>query len=380
MYYNIFTDKDLTIYEKYPNRNTGIDEILELVKVPSGSLQDGFYQSNTYNSRILLDFAPQLTEISNSIVSGEIPTASIANGSQFFLSLKSVQADSLPISYSIVAYPISESWVNGTGYYNDTPETKNGASWYYRDGYDQATSWNTSSAVGNSGYSNGLTYNGGGNWYTGSGFEATQSFNYESTDIRLNVTNIVANWLSGSISNNGIIIKRPDLDERSGDEFGSIKFFSKDTHTVYAPKIEVAWDDVDLTGTGSHTELSDDNITLYFKNLKAEYLENTKTKLRIVGRKTYPSKTYSTASFYSTIERLPTSSYYSVKDAQTEETIIPFNDTFTKISCDTTGNYFNIRLNAFLPERTYKFIIKTINDGGDNTRYHDNGYYFKVVR
>ncbi len=380
MYYNIFTEKDSTIYEKYPTRNTGIDEILELVKVPSGSLQDGYYQSNTYNSRILLDFAPQLTEISNSIVNGNIPTASIANGSQFFLSLKSVHADSLPISYSIVAYPISESWTNGTGYYNNVPETKNGASWYYRDSYDQATSWNTSSAVGNSGYSNGLTYNGGGNWYTGSGFEATQSFNYESTDIRLNITNIVANWLSGSISNNGIIIKRPDIDERSGEEFGSIKFFSKDTHTVYAPKIEVAWDDVNLAGTGSHTELSDDNITLYFKNLKSEYLENTKTKLRIVGRKTYPSKTYSTASFYSTIERLPTSSYYSVKDAHTEETIIPFDDTFTKISCDTTGNYFNIRLNAFLPERTYKFIIKTVNDGGDNTRYHDNGYYFKVVR
>ena len=77
---------------------------------------------------------------------------------------------------------------------------------------------------------------------------------------------------------------------------------------------------------------------------------------------------------------LPTSSYYAVKDAVTDETIIPFDHTFTKISCDSTGNYFNIRLNSFLPERTYKFVIKTVNDGGDNTRYHDNGYFFKVVR
>ena len=29
---------------------------------------------------------------------------------------------------------------------------------------------------------------------------------------------------------------------------------------------------------------------------------------------------------------------------------------------------------------TEKELIKTINDGGDNTRYHDNGYYFRVVR
>ena len=157
-------------------------------------------------------------------------------------------------------------------------------------------------------------------------------------------------------------------------------FFGVDTHTIYIPKIEVAWDDSNLSGTGSFNELIDDNITLYFKNLKAEYKEKTRTKLRLVGRKTYPSKTYSTASFYSTVEHLPTSSYYSIKDAVTEETIIPFNDLFTKISCDTFGNYFNVRLNGLLPERTYRFVIKTVNDGGDNTRYHDNGYYFKVVR
>ena len=107
---------------------------------------------------------------------------------------------------------------------------------------------------------------------------------------------------------------------------------------------------------------------------------NGPTKVRVVGRKTYPTKTYSTASFYSRVEHLPTSSYYSIKDAVTEETIVPYNDTYTKISCDSTGNYFNIRFNGLLPERTYRFCIKTVNDGGDNTRYHDNGYYFKVVR
>ena len=56
MYYHIFTDRDATIYEKYPERNTGIDEILQLSKVASGSLLNGIFQSNTYNSRILIDF------------------------------------------------------------------------------------------------------------------------------------------------------------------------------------------------------------------------------------------------------------------------------------------------------------------------------------
>ena len=113
MYYNIFVERDATIYEKYPEQNTGIDQILELTKIASGSIFDGFYQSNTYNSRILIDFGSQISEISNSIDQGEIPT--ISEGTRFYLNLRATNAESLPISYSLMAYPVSESWVNGNG-------------------------------------------------------------------------------------------------------------------------------------------------------------------------------------------------------------------------------------------------------------------------
>ncbi len=377
MHYHIFTERDTTLHEKYPERNTGIDEILDLVKIASGSLLNGFYQSNTYNTRLLIDFGSQIAEISNSIHQGDIPT--IASGTKFYLNLRSADATNLPISYSLVAYPVSESWSNGTGYFNDVPEARNGASWRYKDGTDVGTFWNTGSAMGS--YTGTTETAGGGTWITSS--HGAQSFNYGSPDVRMEITDIVNLWLTGTtnrISNNGIILKRPEQDEKSSNVFGNLHFFGKDTHTIYAPKLEILWDDVDNSGIGSYTELSDDNITLYFKNLKAEYTENSKTKLRIVGRKTFPTKVYSTSSVYNTIERLPTSSYYSVKDSVTEETIIPFDMTASKISCDDTGNFFNIRMNTFLPERTYRFVIKTIHDGGTNTRYHDNGYYFKVVR
>ena len=383
MYYNIFAERDATIYEKYPEQNTGIDQILELTKIASGSIFDGFYQSNTYNSRILIDFGSQISEISNSIDQGEIPT--ISEGTRFYLNLRATNAESLPISYSLMAYPVSESWVNGTGNFDDVPIAKNGVSWRYRDGSAgdasplTSTFWNTASAQGqNTGQTE---IKGGGTYITAS--HASQAFNYESPDIRMDVTDIVNLWFTGSsdrMTNNGIIIKRPDSDENSGVTYGTLQFFSKDTHTIYVPKLEVAWDDSDDSGTSLYEELTDDNVILYFKNLRQEYIENSKTKLRLAGRKMFPDKTYSTASFYAAIKRLPTSSYYSVKDAVTEETIIPFDTTASRISCDSKGNYFNIRLNSFLPERTYKFVIKTINDGGDNTRYHDNGYYFRVVR
>ncbi len=375
MYYHIFTDRDATIYEKYPERNTGIDQVLQLSKVASGSLLNGIFQSNTYNSRILIDFKSQLADISKSIVEGDIPVPGVGdNSSSFFLTLKAVDAHSLPISYSLVAYPISQSWSNGEGYFNDVPEDKNGVSWYYRT---NTVAWASSSAINEDG-GGGTTEAGGGTWHTGS--YASQSFNYQSPDVRMNITSIVQKWFNNTYENNGLIIKRPTLDETDSTKFGSIGFFSRDTHTVYGPKLEVAWSDVDLSGTGSHTELSDDNVTVYFKNLRPTYKEKDQVKIRVVGRKTYPTKTYSTASFYSNIERLPTSSYYSIKDANTEETIIPFNDRFTQISCDSTGNYFKMRFNTFFPERTYRILIKTKEDGGDTIRTYDNGYYFKVVR
>ena len=52
MIYNIYTNRDTTLHEKYPTQNTGIDQILTLAKIASGSLLNGFYQSNTYNTRI----------------------------------------------------------------------------------------------------------------------------------------------------------------------------------------------------------------------------------------------------------------------------------------------------------------------------------------
>jgi len=378
MIYNIYTNRDTTLHEKYPTQNTGIDQILTLAKIASGSLLNGFYQSNTFNTRILLDFATELTEISNSIVSGDIlPVGLGPSNSQYFLNLKAADATSLPIAYSLQAFPISESWDNGTGHFDDVPIATNGASWKYRKG---SIEWASGSRI-NQGGGGGRTKVGGATWYTGSDgtYEATASFNYQSPDIRMNITTIVNHWFSNTIPNNGLILKRPTADEQDSSVFGALNFFGVDTHTIYIPKIEVAWDD-STHETGSLTELIDDNITLYFKNLKAEYKEKSRTKLRIVGRKTYPTKIYSTESFYNTVEHLPTSSYYSIKDSVTEETIIPFNNLFTKISCDAIGNYFNVRLNGLLPERTYRFVIKTVNDGGDNTRYHDNGYYFKVVR
>ena len=60
---------------------------------------------------------------------------------------------------------------------------------------------------------------------------------------------------------------------------------------------------------------------------------------------------------------LPSTTYYQVKDAITEEVIVPFNDNYTKVSCDSNGNFFKIDLSNFEINRDYYFEIKVDRSG-----------------
>ena len=382
MYQFYYVDKDATIYEQFTDRNTGIDSILELTKIACGSRSsDGNFYADTFNSRILLDFSGQLVNLASAIASGEIPPiGNNSRSSSIYLSLRASDATDLLTAYSLKAYPVSESWSNGNGNYNDIPPITNGVSWYYRTSADLLTSWNTASAASANEF--GITNRrGGGTWFTGSSYEASQSFSFQSPDIRMNVTDIVKHWIDNDTPNYGFVLKRPYSDEISGEILGSLKFFSRETNTIYVPKLEVAWNDANLAGTGSVTEVSNNELYVpYIKNLRESYKETDIATLRIGARPEYPLKNYTTTeSHYLTNYRLPSGSYYSVKDSITEETIIPYDTNATQISCDTNGNYFKLRLSTFMPERYYKIVIKSIHDV-NNVQIHDNGYYFKVIR
>ena len=65
MIYSIFPKSDTTCYERYPTKNTGLDEILELEKIVSSSTIAGLH-----NTRILMDFG--LYSLSQSLVASSI--------------------------------------------------------------------------------------------------------------------------------------------------------------------------------------------------------------------------------------------------------------------------------------------------------------------
>ena len=222
------------------------------------------------------------------------------------------------------------------------------------------------------------------------------SFNKRTKDVRMNVTDIVDKFIKGTIPNNGFIVKRSgsvgntssSLDEGSTDRFGNLKFFSSDTHTKYPPTLEAVWDDSKWV-TGSLSALSStelEDLVVYMKGLRPEYKENSKAKFRLVGRTRFPEKTFSTTPSNLTVKYLPSGStsgdgaFYSIVDAETDDVVVPFGSG-SKVSCDSTGNYFNVWMNGYQPERYYTLQYKIVSGSGtadETNTYIDEGFTFKV--
>jgi hypothetical protein len=354
----------------YIDTNFGQDEILEIKK-------EFFNLSFDYPTRALINFeGTKFTEMSQSIVTDKILSP------KFYLRLYEAEGNQeLSTEYTLAALPISESWNEGTGKFGDNPKVTNGVSWKNRNFYPNSSETNWSGSGVFHGEGGGVTI------FTSSlGGDASQSFSNESPDVEMDVTDIVSNWLlTGSNSNNGFLIRFSGSQETNDTTFGKLKFFSRNTHTIYAPKLEMRWDD-HLPCTGSNTGSLNaltmsgqvDNY-LYMKNFKESYKENEKVKFRVGARKQYIQKNFSTSVQTVTGSFIPEGSgSYSIIDIATGETIVPFGP-HTSMSCDSTSNYFVQWLSGFYPERAYKIIYKLkYNDGQE--QIFDNDFEFIVKR
>ena len=295
-----------------------------------------------------------------------------------YLNLKSANSEEIPLEYTIYANAVSGSWSMGTGTKFDNI-TYDGVTWYYMDGstakkwtnvfgelkytdYPDKTQGAQSGSIGS------IYSSGGGIWYSAS--MASQSFSNEPDDIRMDVTDLVKLWISGSntLPNNGFILHHHPSASISttndGIDYGVLKFFSKETNTIYEPKLELVWDDSSfVTGSLSAvTGSAEEGYKVVLTNIKNEYPQNQKVKIRVKGRDVYPLKSFSTTFEYDQSKYLPTTTYYQLEDYKTGEIIFPFGN-YTKISCDSTSNYFIMDLNTLPINRTYKLKLKIIESG-----------------
>lgn len=372
MFRIFYAEKDATIYQSAEYNNTGLDELLEIGKRLNTS------GSNLLKSRSVIKF--DTTEISASLSKYN----KTVNDCKFILQLYTSTAKNLPAEYDIVAKILGQNWENGTGL--ETALTIDGVSWH---GPNSGSSWIASTQqvqVANSTlYISGSGT--GGSWMFQSasagdtaGLITSESFSYQATDINMDVTNALKIWMSGSggvsIPNYGFLLQFSDANELDDDIAGYIRYFSRETNTIYVPRLTMYWDNSTFT-TGSLTSANIESFTVYTR-IKPTYKDTEIAKIRIFARDKYPQKSPTNLFPIQTVKYLPTTTYYTVLDAATDETIIPYDDIYTKLSCDSTSNYIHLDFNGFMPERYYRLELKIIN--GFEEQYITDQIYFKVVR
>ena len=366
--YKIFPEKSATLYSFYPTLNTGLDEILEI---------STYYSINGTDevSRALIQFpSAQISDIIANKVS--------SSAFDVYLKLYLANASSIPLNYTLLCYPLSGSWNMGTGRLGNSPITTDGVSWQYKD-QASGTAWISSSfpsGVTGSYRSGSAAVSGGGTWNSNINYQSTQSFtNSTSKDIELKVSDTVKSWYSGSIPNNGFILKHSSSIEFTAQSKFETKYFSGNTHTIYPPCLEIRWNDSIFSPLSASLVISSSEFVPSLGNNKGEFQQDSVQRFKINVRDKFPARAFQTTSVYLNNKYLPSSSYWSIKDLDTEEIVVDYDTNYTKISCNHSSSYFDVYMNGLQPERYYKLLFKTILPSGE-TVISDDNYYFKVIR
>tara|TARA_R110000751_G_scaffold149569_1_gene254539 strand:+ start:279 stop:1451 length:1173 start_codon:yes stop_codon:yes gene_type:complete len=385
--YKLFPLQDASMYSFYPYMNTGIDPIIEIgnLNVNINPVPQVF--------RYLIEF--DQNEI-NSVVSTKVGATKAFNS---VLKAYIANAQGVIFDTELEIYPISGSWNNGSGTYLDSPFTTNGVSWKARTFSGSgagAINWLTD-PTGLGTYvtaSFSGSFQGGGNWFTGSSdtnnpnIEVTQSFALRSDkDLRADVSDIVNVWYSSSngnigghtdIQNEGFIVKWENAIEfNTSDAIQPImQFYSVDTNTIYPPVLEIQWDD-QVFETGSLPPLQTADMFVALDNNPGVFYSESINRFRLNVRPDYPVRIFQTASIDTINHYLPDGSLWAIKDLDTNEFVVNFDDSYTKISCDSQSNYFDVYMTGLQPERYYKILIQTTVSG--STLVKDDNYYFKIV-
>ena len=373
--YKLFPSQDATIYSQYPVMNTGLDAICEIYNVLN-------INGDPSVSRFLTLFnQEELEDILDNIIGNK---SWEAHFNSFIATAQGINSE-----YTLETWPVAQEWNNGTGEFLDSPQTTNGVSWEYPLNSDNP-SWTLSGSIGTelytSSFNSAFSSQGGGNWfYSGSNvttYVVTQSFNLRDIkDFNLNVTDIVNSWYSGSIPNYGFITKWENSIEFNTSSFDQpiLKYYSVDTNTIYPPQLEFKWRDYStvLTSSLSSSIVSTTDLKISLNENPGTFYPESINRFRVNLSPLYPTRVFQTSSLFTNQYFLPETSYFAIKDLDTNEFVINFDELYTQISSDNKGNYFDVYMSGLEPERYYKVLIKVILNG--STKIFDDNYYFKIT-
>ena len=333
---------DNTLYQRNPTRNAGLDEILEVGKVANPEDLELAYTGSS--ARALINF-----NITNS---GSFPSTA-----SYYLNLKIANATKLPFSQELIINKISASWTEGSGYYiQQTVNPGDGSTWRQSN---TSVSWSIE----------------GGDYYT-TPSQSVLLNEYPLQDLRIDVSSILQPVVSQSLPWYGLAIAFPSSSETDSVNKGNIKFFSRQTHTIHQPTLEIVWDSSTFA-TGSLKQIPNTyDIQVVPKNVKETYVRGSKEKIRLVVRDKYPQKNFNAELRYKNVYYLPTSSYFSIVDRQAGIVVSPA-DEFAKLNCDATGSHFILDTSNLYRNRYYAVNID-IDNGYSDTNILPEVFTFLV--
>ena len=327
--------QDTSIYEQFQSRNTGFDEIIEVGK------------STAINGAIrgLIEF-----DIEGKL-SGIVPL-----DSTFWLNLRIAHADNFKRNQTVEFYHVSESWDEGTGFFEqDLENSRDGAVWTVKDSSD--VTWSLAGGT------------------TGS-LRASQSFDFEPDDIRLDISDVVRAWITGS-DNNGLLIKIPTVDEENDRVLSNIRFFSRNTHTIYPPTIEAVFNTQTINVLPNcGLVVAPDEIELFVVNPRPEFVTGSTQRIRFGARTVQPIKSFSDVFRFGNKFFFPSASQIGVVDTATEAFIVPF-DSGSLISADSTGSFFDLKIENMYIGRSYTILVRIQKSWGSEVV--NTGHTFRVV-
>jgi hypothetical protein len=396
-------------------------------------------------ARVLVQF--DLSSLSQSIyIDKIIPSSSVSYTLKMF---NEQTSDTTPTSYNLVVYPLSRSWDENSGL--DFDGMDGGvANWI------QPTS--TISWV-----------NTGSDYLSSSFGSASQHFDRGQEDLEVDITDVVINWLTGSIGNAGLLVKLGDVEENTGDYYRK-SFHSRESKYVdRLPRLRATWVDAKFDNRDNFAINQNNNLYLYnfirgqlvdlahaptvrlqdsigsasmsmvsassrisvgiykasfaptsigvssswadiWYSGSAVYMTGTIQPLILTGSQVNPygefdvtvdnlKRVYGvdekahlivnvrlrdyvthvgaidTASLIMENEKME-NMYYSIENDDSGEVIVPF-ESWTQLSYNKDGNYFDIFMNSFVPGFLYR--IKFLIDNNNEEKIYDEDLLFKVV-
>lgn len=210
-------EKDTTITDAFKQNQTsrgtysnmGASDTLEIFSI-YGQVTTSSYEK----SRVLIQFpiSEIVSDRNNKIIAQ-------SGSCQFILKLSNASnSDSTPDNITVAIAPVSGTWQEGVG--------------LDMEGYTDTGVANWISASSTSAW-----INEGGDTYTSSIEHLIEG---ATDDLEVDITNVVENWISGSVPNNGLLISLSSLLEGDTESYYVKKFFARRSQYFYKkPWIEV---------------------------------------------------------------------------------------------------------------------------------------------